>query len=227
MRRWSSATGRGRGKDLVQDEQSTTTTATLVSSNHTRLVAPRHPLWPVPAQEGNESGLSGADGAGGILGSSAGVRQGDSGLAWRGINPTAGGRHWQPPSTAYDVYERLTGESLAHPPMLERLDRTDAAGLIYWARKGAGTPRFKECAEDMPGMPAQDVITDIPPINSQAAQRLGYPNAEACGANATSGRRKFERRCRARPLLRLRNHWRRGRALAPAMDRHRRHRPRH
>jgi DNA modification methylase len=104
-----------------------------------------------------------------------GVRTGDSGLAWKDISPTAIGRHWQPSSTAYDVYEQITGESLAELPMLERLDRFDDAGLIYWPRDGAGTPRFKQYLDVMPGMPAQDVITDIPPINSQAAERLGYP----------------------------------------------------
>lgn len=104
-----------------------------------------------------------------------GVRQGDSGLPWRGVNPTDGGRHWQPPSTAYDVYEAMTGESLAHLPMQERLDRMDAAGLIYWSKGGAGQPRFKQHLDAMAGMPAQDVITDVFPINSQAGERLGYP----------------------------------------------------
>jgi DNA modification methylase len=105
-----------------------------------------------------------------------GLRGGDSGLPWRGIDPSTVGRHWQPSSAAYDAYERATGESLAAvPSMVERLDRMDAAGLIYWPRGGAGVPRFKQRLKDMPGLPAQDVITDVPPINSQAAERLGYP----------------------------------------------------
>lgn len=110
-----------------------------------------------------------------------GVRKGECGLPWRGIDPTAGGRHWQPPSSAYEVYEALQGESLADLPILERLDRFDAAGLIYWPKQGAGVPRFKQFLDAMPGLPAQDVITDIPPINSQAAERLGYLTQKPLG----------------------------------------------
>lgn len=104
-----------------------------------------------------------------------GVRTGESGLPWRGIVPTAIGRHWQPSSTAYDVYEAKTGHGLGDLPMVERLDNLDEAGLIYWPKGGSGVPRFRQYLKDMPGLPAQDVITDIPPINSQAAERLGYP----------------------------------------------------
>jgi hypothetical protein len=42
-----------------------------------------------------------------------GVRSGDSGLPWRDYNPTAVGRHWQPPSYFYDKYTALTGDDLA------------------------------------------------------------------------------------------------------------------
>jgi hypothetical protein len=44
---------------------------------------------------------------------------------------------------------------------------------IYYTR--TGTPRQKQYADEMPGVPIQDIWTDIPPINSQAAERLGYP----------------------------------------------------
>lgn len=104
-----------------------------------------------------------------------GVRQSDSGLPWGGHDPTAAGRHWQPPSTAYDVYEQLTGETLDNEPMHVRLDRLDDAGLIFWPAKKTGVPRFKQYLHAMKGVPAQDVITDLPPINSQSAERLGYP----------------------------------------------------
>ena len=35
--------------------------------------------------------------------------------------------------------------------------------------------RYKRYLDEMPGRPAQDMWEDIPPINSQAAERLGYP----------------------------------------------------
>jgi site-specific DNA-methyltransferase (adenine-specific) len=55
----------------------------------------------------------------------------------------------------------------------QKLDRLDEAGLIYWPAKSGGFPRFKRHLND--GVPVQSVITDIPPINSQAQERLGYP----------------------------------------------------
>lgn len=105
-----------------------------------------------------------------------GVRNGDSGLPWRGVNPTVSGRHWQPPSLMYDLYEQLTGESLMDvPTMQERLDRVDEVGLIHFPKKKDGQPRFKQYLDISPGAPIQDLITDIDAINSQAAERLGYP----------------------------------------------------
>lgn len=104
-----------------------------------------------------------------------GTRQGESAQPWGGYDPTAAGRHWQPPSTAYDVYEQITGKGLADLPLLERLDAMNEAGLIFWPRKKTGIPRFKQYLHDMEGLPAQDVIADLPPINSRSAERLGYP----------------------------------------------------
>lgn len=103
-----------------------------------------------------------------------GRRQGDSGLPWHGVDPTAVGRHWQPSSTAYEVYEQVTGENIAHLSMQERLDRFNKAGLIFWPERGK-VPRFKQHLHAMNGVPIQDVITDINVIGSKAAERLGYP----------------------------------------------------
>lgn len=36
-------------------------------------------------------------------------------------------------------------------------------------------PRYKRYLDEMPGVPIQDLWTDIRPISSQAAERLGYP----------------------------------------------------
>jgi site-specific DNA-methyltransferase (adenine-specific) len=85
----------------------------------------------------------------------AGVRRGQSGLAWRGFDPTAKGNHW-----------KFT---------VERLDELDAEGRIYWPKKTGGWPRYIRYLDDMKGVPLQDVWVDIPPVNPQAAERLGYP----------------------------------------------------
>lgn len=39
----------------------------------------------------------------------------------------------------------------------------------------SGMPEFKRYLDEMPGMPLQDIWSDIDPINSQAKERLGYP----------------------------------------------------
>ncbi|WP_373138020.1 DNA methyltransferase [Mycobacterium marinum] len=104
-----------------------------------------------------------------------GTRSGDSGKPWRGVDPNRSGRHWQPPSLMYDYYEKLTGQSLSDLPMQTRLDKADEAGLIHWPKKKDGQPRFKQFLLISPGVPVQDIIADIAPINSQAAERLGYP----------------------------------------------------
>ena len=85
----------------------------------------------------------------------AGTRNGETGKPWRGIEITAKGRHW------------------AYPPA--ELDRMDKAGRIHWPKKAAGMPRLKQYPEDLPGVPAQDVITDIRPMHNLSTERLGYP----------------------------------------------------
>lgn len=56
----------------------------------------------------------------------------------------------------------------------ERMEQFLREGRIHQARPGA-VPRLKQYLDEMPGIPIQDVWVDIPPINSQAAERLGYP----------------------------------------------------
>lgn len=85
----------------------------------------------------------------------SGTRKGETGQPWRGIDPTAKGYHWK------------------YQP--SKLDELDAAGQIYWPKKKGGMPRLKFYLDEAPGMLLQDVWTDIPPINSRAAERLGYP----------------------------------------------------
>ena len=85
----------------------------------------------------------------------AGIRYGETGLPWRGINITAKGRHWSsPPST---------------------LDELDRKGRVHWPKKKGGMPRLKQYPEDLPGVPLQDVWADVRPLHNLAAERLGYP----------------------------------------------------
>lgn len=56
----------------------------------------------------------------------------------------------------------------------ERMEAAYKAGLVIQPRPGA-VPRFKRYLDEQEGRAIDDVWTDIPPLNSQAAERLGYP----------------------------------------------------
>ena len=85
----------------------------------------------------------------------AGIRKGQSGLPWRGFDPNSKGNHW-----------KFT---------VGKLDELDAEGRIYWPKKVGGWPRYIRYLDAMKGVPLQDIWVDIPPVNPQAAERLGYP----------------------------------------------------
>lgn len=99
-----------------------------------------------------------------------GTRNGFSGETWKGFNPTEKGNHWKVP--AKKVVELLGTEAASELNSIEKLDVLEKNNLIHWP-KGGGFPRYKRTLG--PGLVAQDVVTDIPPLNSQAQERLGYP----------------------------------------------------
>ena len=85
----------------------------------------------------------------------AGTRQGSSGQPWHRFDPNDKGTHWK--------------FSIAN---LERLDEEQR---IYWP-PGGGWPRYKRYLKEVStGYPMQATWIDIPPINSQAKERVGYP----------------------------------------------------
>lgn len=85
----------------------------------------------------------------------AGIRHGETGEPWRGIDVTAKGRHW------------------AYPPSV--LEEMDKEGKIHWPAKKGGMPMLKRYLEEQPGVPLQDVWTDVTPMHNLAKERLGYP----------------------------------------------------
>jgi len=99
-----------------------------------------------------------------------GVRNGDSGEPWRGIDVTAKGRHWAIPTEEMLQYQLPAGATSQ-----EKLDALDAAGAIHWPKKEGGVPRLKRYANKSPGVPLQTVWNDIRPIHNMSAERLGYP----------------------------------------------------
>jgi DNA modification methylase len=99
------------------------------------------------------------------------LRGGDSGKPWRGIDPSQIGGHWK---VNREAVESLVGaERAAQMTTQEKLDLLDKNGFIYWPGKEGGRPQFKKYMGK--GVAIQDIITDIPPVNSQAAERVSYP----------------------------------------------------
>lgn len=77
---------------------------------------------------------------------------GDTSYEWKGVRPYKG-RYW--------AYSK------------EKMEAFEAAGRLIYTK--TGMPEYKRYLDEMPGVPLQDMWTDIPPVNSQAVERLGYP----------------------------------------------------
>jgi 16S rRNA G966 N2-methylase RsmD len=56
----------------------------------------------------------------------------------------------------------------------DEMNRLISEGRIIQNKPG-GVPRYKRYLDEMPGLPLQDIWTDISPVNSQALDRIGYP----------------------------------------------------
>jgi site-specific DNA-methyltransferase (adenine-specific) len=57
----------------------------------------------------------------------------------------------------------------------ETMAKLDAGGRIWYPDDKAKRPQLKRYLDEMSGRLLSNIWTDIPPINSQAAERLGYP----------------------------------------------------
>ena len=78
---------------------------------------------------------------------------GDVSYEWKGVKPPEG-RFW--------AYSRAN------------MEKFDQEGRLQYAPK-SGMPRLRHFLDEMPGVTLADQWDDIPPINSQAQERLGYP----------------------------------------------------
>jgi site-specific DNA-methyltransferase (adenine-specific) len=56
-----------------------------------------------------------------------------------------------------------------------KMEQWDAEGRIYFPKEPTGRLRRKSFADELRGMPVQNLWTDIPEINSRAQERLHYP----------------------------------------------------
>lgn len=81
-----------------------------------------------------------------------GVRNGETGMPWRGVLPPPG-KHWQfPPAT---------------------LDELDARGEIFWSKNG--NPRRKVFLDQSAGVPVQDIWMEFRDAHNQNIHVTGYP----------------------------------------------------
>jgi adenine-specific DNA-methyltransferase len=98
----------------------------------------------------------------------------DSGKPWRGFDPSAKRRCWAVPSNIL-VAIGLDKAEIDRLTMREKLDVLDEAGYIAWPDRPDGFPRYKKYLHRTKGRAVGDLWTDINVINSQAAERTGFP----------------------------------------------------
>ena len=70
----------------------------------------------------------------------------------------------------YEYEYKGKAENWRVPP--ETMGRLDAEGRLHFTSRGG--IRIKRYLDELPGRPVQALWADIPPINSQAAERMGY-----------------------------------------------------
>lgn len=97
-------------------------------------------------------------------------------LPFKGVSPPPG-RAWAPPQRSKfppDAQSRLP-DDYEELNQLQKCEALDAAGLIHWPAKKNGRPRYKKYLSTLKGHYMSDLIADIPPIQSHANERTGYP----------------------------------------------------
>ena len=76
------------------------------------------------------------------------------------------------PNLLYDWKGKVPSPSRTWAVVIDKMKEYEANGLIRYTR--TGTPTLLQYADTMRGVPLQNIWTDIPPINPQAKERLGY-----------------------------------------------------
>ena len=109
----------------------------------------------------------------------SGVRNGESGQPWRGIEVTPKGQFWRTPTQGgmkdWIIQNNIIpGWPDAYPSVHQRLDKLDEAGLIYWPKRGH-MPRLKRYLTSTKGKACNDLVLDIGKIEANAAENVDYP----------------------------------------------------
>lgn len=113
-----------------------------------------------------------------LTGPSHGATPGSPGTQpWRGYDPMTINRIWSVPrsgSYATWVANNIIPGYLAMESISERLDALEEANMLIHTANGL-VPQLKRYMAASPGQVPSNNWTDIPPINSQAKERIGYP----------------------------------------------------
>ncbi|HZQ13622.1 MAG TPA: DNA methyltransferase [Pseudolabrys sp.] len=93
---------------------------------------------------------------------------------WYRTVPLDAPRHGEgSPNLLYDWKGKLPAPSRTWAIKRETMEQYERDGLLRYTR--TGTPTLLQYADEMRGVPLQNIWTDIPPVNPQAKERLGYP----------------------------------------------------
>ncbi|MCX6004788.1 MAG: site-specific DNA-methyltransferase, partial [Chloroflexi bacterium] len=97
----------------------------------------------------------------------------DSGRYYRTV-PLDAPKHGQgSPTLLYDWHGKLPAPSRTWAVKKETMEDYEKQGLLRYTK--TGTPTLLQYADEKAGVPLQDIWVDIPPVNPQARERLGYP----------------------------------------------------
>ena len=77
------------------------------------------------------------------------------------------------PGLLYEWYGKLPAPTRTWAVRREIMEKYEEEGRLRYTR--TGTPTLIQYADEMPGVPLQNIWADIPPVNPQAIERLGYP----------------------------------------------------
>lgn len=97
---------------------------------------------------------------------------------YSGVDPD--GRHYQLTSLINPNQDRpnlryeFLGVTRVWRWTRDRMERAHADGMVVQPGPGR-VPRYKRFLDEQRGLPLSDVWTDIPPLNSQARERVGWP----------------------------------------------------
>ena len=103
-----------------------------------------------------------------------GLRDDARGQPWRGIDPSAYGRHWSPPVGILEERFPDLEDISDHSPQ-QKMEMLDRIGLIHWGRRDA-EPRYKTYTSMVDGQDISDFVTTVhgrlEPIQNE---RTGWP----------------------------------------------------